>query len=134
MQIDLLFDPFGVPWRDVREGAIAAEGDDIAVALLDGSSGPGAQIRGALRLGKIGGMIFLREVALNRRQNSTGGASSCHRIDDNQRFGMHARRSRYAGAGGSERTIVLLRLTRIAEGYVTRNRRTQRQRAEASAL
>ena len=27
MRIDLLFDTFGVTWREVREGAIAAEGD-----------------------------------------------------------------------------------------------------------
>jgi alkanesulfonate monooxygenase SsuD/methylene tetrahydromethanopterin reductase-like flavin-dependent oxidoreductase (luciferase family) len=27
MKIDLLFDPFGARWRDIREGAIAAEGE-----------------------------------------------------------------------------------------------------------
>ena len=27
MRVDLLFDPFGVTWPDVREGAIAAEGE-----------------------------------------------------------------------------------------------------------
>jgi alkanesulfonate monooxygenase SsuD/methylene tetrahydromethanopterin reductase-like flavin-dependent oxidoreductase (luciferase family) len=40
MKIDLLFDPFGVAWRDVREGAIAAEGDGFdGVWLYDHLAG-----------------------------------------------------------------------------------------------
>jgi alkanesulfonate monooxygenase SsuD/methylene tetrahydromethanopterin reductase-like flavin-dependent oxidoreductase (luciferase family) len=40
LQIDLLFDPFGVSWRDVREGAIAAEGEGFdGVWLYDHLAG-----------------------------------------------------------------------------------------------
>src|ERR1700722_17881645 len=40
MQIDLLFDPFGATWRDVREGAIAAEGEGFdGVWLYDHLAG-----------------------------------------------------------------------------------------------
>src|SRR5579862_3378585 len=40
MLIDLLFDPFGVSWRDVREGAIAAEGEGFdGVWLYDHLAG-----------------------------------------------------------------------------------------------
>jgi alkanesulfonate monooxygenase SsuD/methylene tetrahydromethanopterin reductase-like flavin-dependent oxidoreductase (luciferase family) len=40
VQIDLLFDPFGVTWRQVREGAIAAEGEGFdGVWLYDHLAG-----------------------------------------------------------------------------------------------
>ena len=40
MQIDLLFDPFGATWSDVREGAIAAEGEGFdGVWLYDHLAG-----------------------------------------------------------------------------------------------
>jgi alkanesulfonate monooxygenase SsuD/methylene tetrahydromethanopterin reductase-like flavin-dependent oxidoreductase (luciferase family) len=40
VQIDLLFDPFGVTWQDVREGAIAAEGEGFdGVWLYDHLAG-----------------------------------------------------------------------------------------------
>ena len=40
MRIDLLFDPFGVTWRDVREGAIAAEAEGFdGVWLYDHVAG-----------------------------------------------------------------------------------------------
>ena len=40
MQIDLLFDPFGATWRDVREGAMAAEGEGFdGVWLYDHLAG-----------------------------------------------------------------------------------------------
>ena len=40
MRVDLLFDPFGATWRDVREGAIAAEGEGIdGVWLYDHLAG-----------------------------------------------------------------------------------------------
>jgi hypothetical protein len=40
MKIDLLFDPFGVTWRDVREGAISAEGEGFdGVWLYDHLAG-----------------------------------------------------------------------------------------------
>ena len=40
MQIDLLIDPFGATWQDVREGAIAAEGEGFdGVWLYDHLAG-----------------------------------------------------------------------------------------------
>ncbi len=40
MKIDLLFDPFGATWRDVRDGAIAAEGEGFdGVWLYDHLAG-----------------------------------------------------------------------------------------------
>ena len=40
MHIDLLFDPFGATWRDVREGAVAAEGEGFdGVWLYDHLAG-----------------------------------------------------------------------------------------------
>src|SRR5271170_2870346 len=40
MQIDVLFDPFGATWRDVREGAFAAEGEGFdGVWLYDHLAG-----------------------------------------------------------------------------------------------
>src|SRR4051794_20747148 len=40
VQIDLLFDPFGATWHDVREGAIAAEGEGFdGVWLYDHLAG-----------------------------------------------------------------------------------------------
>ncbi|MDQ1411955.1 MAG: hypothetical protein QOE07_543, partial [Acidimicrobiaceae bacterium] len=40
MKIDLLFDPFGATWRDVREGAIVAEGEGFdGVWLYDHLAG-----------------------------------------------------------------------------------------------
>lgn len=40
MQIDLLFDPFGATWSDVREGAVAAEGEGFdGVWLYDHLAG-----------------------------------------------------------------------------------------------
>src|SRR5947208_13692640 len=40
MHIDLLFDPFGATWHDVREGAIAAEGEGFdGVWLYDHLAG-----------------------------------------------------------------------------------------------
>jgi alkanesulfonate monooxygenase SsuD/methylene tetrahydromethanopterin reductase-like flavin-dependent oxidoreductase (luciferase family) len=40
MKIDLLFDPFGAAWRDVRDGAIAAEGEGFdGVWLYDHLAG-----------------------------------------------------------------------------------------------
>ena len=40
MKIDLLFDPFGVTWRDVHEGAVAAEAEGFdGVWLYDHLAG-----------------------------------------------------------------------------------------------